>query len=37
MKLTIPKFGRIYDICRLQAQTDGVSNTSRVLNMLDPT
>lgn len=36
MKLTIPKFGRIYDICRLQAQTDGVSNTSRVLNMLDP-
>lgn len=36
MKLTISKFGRIYDICRLQAQTDGVSNTSRVLNMLDP-
>ncbi len=36
MKLTIPKMGRIYDICRLQAQTDGVSNTSRILNMLDP-
>lgn len=36
MKLVIPKLMRIFDICKVQTQTDGVSNTSRVLNMLDP-
>lgn len=36
MKLSIPKLLRIYDICKIQAQTDGISNASRVLNMLDP-
>ena len=36
MKLTIQRLERIYDVCRLQIQTDGVINTSRILNMLDP-
>ena len=36
LKFTHHGYARMYDVCRVQAGTDGVSNTSRILNMLDP-
>ncbi len=36
MKLSNIKLNNIYEICRLQLQNDGIINTNRILNMLDP-
>ncbi|MPM13522.1 DNA primase [bioreactor metagenome] len=36
MKMTNQKLARIYDTIRLQFHTDGICNSSRILNMLDP-
>ncbi len=31
-----PRYARVYDVCKIQAEADGISNASRILNMLDP-
>jgi len=36
LKFSNKGLARIFDACRIQSEADGVSNTSRILNMLDP-